>query len=104
MNCDPIATPCEGDRSKSCLNRLQLPWRYGSHTTAKERTEGDELKICTANRTPRETLEERLDKTPSNASCFAQGSSLMNWPIGGSLMGTAHVADELGLCSHGLAC
>jgi hypothetical protein len=34
-------------------------------------------KIGTADRTPRETLEKRLDKTPSNARCFAQGSSLM---------------------------
>jgi hypothetical protein len=25
----------------------------------------------------RETLEERLEETPSNARCFAQGSSLM---------------------------
>jgi hypothetical protein len=25
-------------------------------------------------------------------------------PILGSLMGTAHGAEELGLCSHGLAC
>ena len=40
-------------------------------------TKGNELKIGNADRTPRETLEERLEKTPSNARCFAQGSSLM---------------------------
>jgi hypothetical protein len=53
---------------------------------------------------PRETLGKRLEETPSNARCFAQGSSMMCWPILESLMGTAHGADELGLCPHGLAC
>ena len=41
------------------------------------RTKGDPIKIGATDRTSRETLEERLDKTPSNALCFAQGSSLM---------------------------
>jgi hypothetical protein len=40
-------------------------------------TKGKKLKIGAADRTPRETLEERLEKTPSNARCFAQGTSLM---------------------------
>ena len=40
-------------------------------------TKGDPMKIGTADRTPRETLEKWLEKTPSNAHCFAQGSSLM---------------------------
>ena len=35
------------------------------------------LKIAYADRTPRETLEKRLERTPSNARCFAQGLSLM---------------------------
>ena len=35
------------------------------------------LKIGTADRTPREMLEKRLKKTPSDARCFAQGSFLM---------------------------
>ena len=39
--------------------------------------QGEKKKIGTADRTPRETLEKRLEKTPSNARCFAQGSSLM---------------------------
>jgi hypothetical protein len=60
--------------------------------------------IGTADRTPRETLKERLAKTPSCARCFAQGSSLVCWSTLESLMGTAHGAEELGLCSHGLAC
>ena len=41
------------------------------------RTKGKKLQIGAADRTPRETLEERLEETPSNARCFAQGSSLM---------------------------
>jgi hypothetical protein len=53
---------------------------------------------------PRETLEERLEKMPSNAHCSAQGSSLVCWSILESLMGTAHCVEELGLCSRGLAC
>ena len=40
-------------------------------------TKGEKVKIGPADRTPRETLEQRLEKTPSNARCFAQGSSLM---------------------------
>jgi hypothetical protein len=40
-------------------------------------TKGGPIKIGGADRTPRETLEKRLEKTPSNARCFAQGSSLM---------------------------
>jgi hypothetical protein len=69
-------------------------------------TKGKQLKICTADQTPRETLEKRLEKTPSNARCFAQGSSLMCLSILESLMGTAHGAEELpvGLCPPGLAC
>ena len=34
-------------------------------------TKGDPIKIGTADRTPRETLEERPEKTPINARCFA---------------------------------
>ena len=41
------------------------------------RTKGDQLKIGYVDRISRETLEERLDKTPINARCFAQGLSLM---------------------------
>jgi hypothetical protein len=40
-------------------------------------TEDVLLKIDNADRTPRETLQERLEKTLSNARCFAQGSSSM---------------------------
>jgi hypothetical protein len=50
------------------------------------RTKGDPIKIGPADRTPRETLEKRLEKTPSNARCFAHGSSLLCWPILKSLM------------------
>jgi hypothetical protein len=67
-------------------------------------SKGNELKIDIANRTSRETLEERLEKTPSNAPCFAQGLSLMCLPILESLMGTEHGAEELSLCAHGLVC
>jgi hypothetical protein len=65
---------------------------------------GDRLKIDPADRTPRETLEERLETTPGTARCFAQGSSLMCWLILEIIMGTAHGAEELGLCPHGHAC
>ena len=41
------------------------------------RTKGITIQIGAVDRTPRETLEERLEKTPSNARCFAQDSSLM---------------------------
>jgi hypothetical protein len=47
-------------------------------------TEGDKVKIETADRTPRETLEERLEKTPSNARFFAQGVYLIidqSWKV-----------------------
>jgi hypothetical protein len=40
-------------------------------------TKGVLFQIDTADRFSRETLEKRLEKTPSNARCFAQGSSLM---------------------------
>ena len=40
-------------------------------------TKGNEFQIGAADRFSRETLEKRLEKTPSNARCFAQGSSLM---------------------------
>jgi hypothetical protein len=53
-------------------------------------TEGLQLKIDHTDRTPREMLLERLEETPSNARCFAQGSSLMCWSILESLMATAH--------------
>jgi hypothetical protein len=54
-------------------------------------TKGPQLKFGTADRIPRETLEARMEKTPSNAPCFAhQGSSLMFFPILESLMGTAY--------------
>jgi hypothetical protein len=36
-------------------------------------TKGIKKKIDPADRTPRETLEKRLEETPSNARCFAQG-------------------------------
>jgi hypothetical protein len=55
------------------------------------------LKFGRADRTPRETLQKRLEKTPSNARYFTHVSSLM-------CMGIAHGAEELGLCFHGLAC
>jgi hypothetical protein len=51
-----------------------------------------------------EKRSETAGKTPSNARCFAQGSFMMCWPILESLVGTAHGAEELGLCPHGLAC
>ena len=70
--------------------------------TIKYGTKGKLKKIDHADRTPRGTLEKRLEKTPNNARCFAQGSSLMCWSILESLMGTAHGAEELGLCPHGL--
>jgi hypothetical protein len=65
---------------------------------------GPKLKIGTADRTPRETLEERLEKTLSNARCFAQGSSLVCCSILENIMGIAHSAEVLGMCPHGLAC
>jgi hypothetical protein len=40
-------------------------------------TKGVVLKIDPADRTPRKTLEKRLEKTPINARCFAQGLCLM---------------------------
>ena len=40
-------------------------------------TRGPHVKVGNADRIPRETLEERLEKTPSNARCFAQEFSLM---------------------------
>ena len=67
-------------------------------------TKGDPIKIGNVDRTPRETLEERLEETPNNARCFAQGWSLICWPILESLMGTTYGTKELGLCSNGDAC
>ena len=52
----------------------------------------------------RETLKKRREETPTSTRCFAQGSSLMCLPILEGLMGTAHGTEELGLCSHRLAC
>jgi hypothetical protein len=49
------------------------------------------------------TLEERLEKTPSNAPRFAQRWFLKFSPILEGLVGTAHGTVELGLCSHRLA-
>ena len=40
-------------------------------------TKGKQIQIGYVDRISRETLEKRLEKTPSNARCFAQGSSLM---------------------------
>jgi hypothetical protein len=40
-------------------------------------TKGILFQIGPADRFSRETLEKRLEETPSNARCFAQGSSLM---------------------------
>jgi hypothetical protein len=40
-------------------------------------TKGKQIQIDTADRFSRETLEKRPEETPSNARCFAQGSSLM---------------------------
>ena len=48
---------------------------YKDLTDTKFSTKGVLIQIGAADRTPRETLEERLEKTPSNAHCFAQGSS-----------------------------
>jgi hypothetical protein len=64
------------------------------------------VKVDHADRTPRETLEKRLEEMPSNARCFAKGSSVMYRPILESLMvmGTARGANELGLGPHGLSC
>ena len=66
-------------------------------------TKGKQIQIGYVDRFSRETLEKRLEKTPSNARCFAQGSSLMCWSILESLMGIAHGAEELRSCPHGLA-
>jgi hypothetical protein len=38
---------------------------------------GKPIQIGYVDRISRETLEKRLEKTPNNARCFAQGSSLM---------------------------
>ena len=67
-------------------------------------TKGDQLKIGYVDRMSRETLEKRLEKTPSNAHCFAQGSSSMCWPILEGPMGTTQDAEELGMCAHGYDC
>ena len=40
-------------------------------------TEGKPIQIGYVDRISRETLEKRLEEMPSNARCFAQGSSLM---------------------------
>ena len=40
-------------------------------------TKGKPEKNDHADRTPRETLEKRLEETPSNARCLAHSSSLM---------------------------
>jgi hypothetical protein len=56
----------------SCRSRTQLS-RLNSGTG----TTDPQLKIGATDRTLRETLQERLDETPNNARCFAQGSSLM---------------------------
>jgi hypothetical protein len=41
-------------------------------------TEGGKKTIGIADRTPRETLEKRLEKMQSNARCLAKGSYLMD--------------------------
>jgi hypothetical protein len=56
---------------------LLVGYRYTAVFFKKYDTKGETIKIGTADRTPRERLEERLEKTPSNARCFAQGFSLM---------------------------
>ena len=53
-------------------------------------TKGNQLKIDLTDWTPRETLEKRLEKTPSNARRFAQDSSLMCCPILESLIYRYH--------------
>jgi hypothetical protein len=40
-------------------------------------TKGTQIRIGYVDRISRETLEKRLEKTPSNARCFAQGLCLM---------------------------
>jgi hypothetical protein len=67
-------------------------------------TKGETIKNGDADRTPPETLEERLENTPSYARCFAHCSSSMCWSILESLMGTTHGAEELGLWPRGLVC
>jgi hypothetical protein len=76
---------------------------YSSKFSTKQ-TKGVILKIDYRIWCAREMLQKRLNKTPSNARCFAQGSSLTCWPILEGSMGTADGAEELGLCSHGHAC
>jgi hypothetical protein len=48
-----------------------------SHGESVLNTKGILFQIGYVDRFSRETLEERLEETPSNARCFAQGSSLM---------------------------
>jgi hypothetical protein len=50
-------------------NSYNVPTRVG--------TKGEPIQIWYVDWISRETLEKRLEKTPSNARCFAQGSSLM---------------------------
>ena len=67
-----------------------------SHTTAvvpAPTTKGVLIQIGYVDRISRETLQKRLEETPSNARYFAQGSSLMCLPILEGPMGTAHGAE-----------
>ena len=61
---------------------------YSMHT--KFSIKGNQLKLDLTDWTPRETLEERLEKTSSDTRCFAQGSSLICCPILESLIYRYH--------------
>jgi hypothetical protein len=63
------------------------------HTMRHTPTKGNPIKIDPADRTPRETLEKRLEETPVSTN-----------PRKSCVVGTTHDGEELGLCSHGLAC
>jgi hypothetical protein len=102
----PKRPPLMSERTVLNLVAVVALYRRYSYlgTSSYGRTKGIQFQNGYVDRFSRETLEKRLDKTPSNARCFAQGSSLMCWSILESLMGTTHGAEELGLCPHGLAC
>ena len=65
----------------SCIkiNSIRINARFTWRNTFEhhDATKGVLVKNEVADRTPRETLEEHLEKTPSDARCSAQGSSLM---------------------------
>ena len=59
------------------INSIRINARFTWRNTFEhhDATKGVLVKNGVADRTPRETLEEHLEKTPSDARCFAQGSS-----------------------------